>query len=185
MNPKPARLPRVGPETLPEIMGDFTGRDEPLDERVVAASNAEIMLNRVYRNVLGDSVTANVGVWTRYDTGIPHNPQDCYSRAGWEIASRRNLMIPMSDHKPLQIKQFVFQRATSRIAVAYWVNIGDDTITESEGLRQLRQRLRRTGGNLPPLVKVMLQTDAKDIVQAEARLSRAAAALAPYTVAIR
>jgi hypothetical protein len=85
----------------------------------------------------------------------------------------------------MQVKQFVFQRGTSRIAVVYWVQLGDEIVTESEGIRQLRQRLRRTGGNLPPLVKVMLQTDARDVDAAEARLDRFAAALAPYTFAIR
>jgi hypothetical protein len=65
------------------------------------------------------------------------------------------------------------------------VHLGDEIITESEGIRQLRQRLRRTGGNLPPLVKVMLQTDARDVDAAEARIDRFVAALAPYTFAIR
>jgi EpsI family protein len=143
------------------------------------------MVNRVYTNLLGDTVTANVGIWTDYNRGIPHGPQECYPSAGWEISNRREKVIPVRNHEPMQVKQFVFQRGTSRIAVVYWVQLGDEIVTESEGIRQLRQRLRRTGGNLPPLVKVMLQTDARDVDAAEARLDRFAAALAPYTFAIR
>jgi hypothetical protein len=41
-----------------------------------------------------------------------------------------------------------------------------------------------SGENLPPLIKVMLQSNAQDMAQAEARLSRFAAATAPYTLAI-
>jgi mannose/fructose-specific phosphotransferase system component IIA len=57
--------------------------------------------------------------------------------------------------------------------------------TDSERVRQVRQQLRVSGGNLPLLVKVMLQTDATDIAQAEARLSRFIANLRPYTQAIQ
>jgi hypothetical protein len=65
------------------------------------------------------------------------------------------------------------------------VHLGSKCFADSEGVRQTRQQLRTSGGNLPPLIKVMLQTDGKDIGQAEARLSRFAASLMPYTLAIR
>jgi EpsI family protein len=185
MDPPPGPLPNIGPDTLPMNIGDFKGRDEPLDQRVFAATNADAMLNRVYRNELGDSVIASVGVWTEYKRGIPHRPELCYSTAGWDVVSRRLINIPINGGKPIQVKQFVFQRNASRVAVAFWVHVGDDCITESEDIRQLRQRLRATGGHLPPLIKVMLHTDARDLDQAEARLSRLVAAIAPYTGAVR
>jgi EpsI family protein len=183
MDPKPAALPQIGPETLPEVVGDYSGKDKPIDERVVAASNAEAMLNREYTNRLGDSVIVNVGIWTQY-SGIPHKPEECYPSAGWEIASRRLQTISVSGRKPIEFKQYVFQRGTDRIAVAYWVHVGKSTINDGEGMRRLRQHLRMSGENLPPLIKVMLQSNAQDMAQAEARLSRFAAATAPYTLAI-
>jgi EpsI family protein len=185
MDPEPSPVPSIGPSTLPMTIGDFQGRDEPIDQRVFAATSADAMLNRVYRNQLGDSVFVNVGAWTEYKRGIPHRPELCYSTAGWEVVSRRLIKVPISTGKPLEIKQFVFQRENSQIAVVFWVHVGDDCITESEGIRQLRQRLRATGGRLPPLIKVMLHTDARDLTQAEARLSRLVAAIAPYTDKIR
>jgi EpsI family protein len=180
----PAHLPAVGPTTLPKVIGDFTGRDEPLDEHILSATGADAMLNRVFRNRLGDTVFANVSLWTQSDMGIPHKPDQCYPSAGWEIVSRRMLDVPLSSGKTIQVKQFVFQRGTDRIAVAFWVHLGDEIVTESEGVRSMRQRLRKTGGPLPLLVKVMLHTEARDIAQAEARLSRFIAALEPYTQSI-
>jgi EpsI family protein len=183
-DPKPAELPQIGPTTIPENVGDFVGRDAPLDERTVAASNADAMLNRVYENRLGDTVIANIAIWVDFGRGIPHKPEQCYPMAGWEVVNRSKLTVPVSDHQPLHLKQYVFQRDMSRIAVAYWVYLGDQTITDSEEIRPILQRLRRSGGIMPPLVKVMLHTDAPNIEQAQARLSRFVAALAPYTNAI-
>ncbi len=184
-DPGPATLPKVGPQSLPEDIGDYSSRDEPLDEATVAAANADVMLNRVYENRLGDVVVVNVGIWTDYDRGIPHQPIVCYPSAGWEVASRRNVSIAVDQQQPFVVKQFVFQRDSSRIAVVFWVHLGDETITSNEPIRQILQRLRVAGGNRPPLVKVMLQTDAVDLEQANARLSRFAAALVPYTSSIR
>ena len=181
----PAPMPEVGPATLPEIIGDFTGRDEPVDERVLTVTRVDAMLNRVYRNHLGDTVVVNLGVWTRYDMGIPHKPDLCYPSAGWEVVSRRLLDVPVGGQESKTIKQFVFQRGTSRIAVAFWAQIGDHTITDSEQIRELRQRARVTGESMGSLVKVMLHTDAKDVGQAEARLSRFVAALVPHIRTVR
>jgi hypothetical protein len=143
------------------------------------------MLNRVYKNQLGDEVIVNVGIWTKYNRGIPHAPDHCYPMAGWEIARRGKAMISSRPERPFRVKQFIFQRGTSRIAVACWVHLGDHVIIDSEEIRPMLQRLRQTGGKLPPLVKVMLHTSAPDIDQAEARLSRFADALLPFTDTIR
>ncbi len=181
IDPEPATLPLVGIDSLPKSIGDFTGHDEPLDERLVAASDADIMLNRVYRNRLGDFVVVNVGVWANYDKTIPHSPEGCYPAAGWEVASRGLLKLPTNGAEQMEVKRFVFQRGSSRIAVAFWVQLDDAAFIESEGIRQVRQRLRVSGGKLPPLVKVMLQTDAQDVTQAEARLSRFVENIRPFT----
>jgi EpsI family protein len=180
-----AHMPTLGPETLPENIGDFAGKDEPLDERVVTNTRADGMLNRVYRNRLGDSVSVNLGVWTLFDFGIPHAPDTCYPAAGWETVSRQMVPVQIEGQNPITVKQFIFQRGTSRIAVAYWVQIGDVMITDNEPIRKMRQAARGTHEKLPPLVKVMLHTDARDVAQAEARLNRFVANLVPITSKVR
>src|SRR4051812_33573790 len=86
--PQPADMPKLGTTSLPTIVGDYTGHDEPLDDRLTAATQADAMLNRIFRNRLGDTVIANLAVWTQYQLGIPHSPEECYPNAGWEIVSR-------------------------------------------------------------------------------------------------
>ena len=184
-DPGPASLPRVGPEVLPDSIGDFHAHDEAIDQRLLAAANADLMFNRVYQNRLGDTVFVNAGVWTDYGRGIPHAPNVCYPSAGWDIASRSESLVSLSDGVSLKVKRFVFQRDASRVAVMFWVQLGDETTTDSESIRQLFQKLRVTGSPRPPMVKIMLQTDAVDVGQAQARLSRFAAALYPYTRQIR
>jgi EpsI family protein len=184
-DPEPSPLPALGPDSLPQSVGDFVGRDEPMDERVVAKTSCDAMLNRAYENRLGDIVFVNVGVWTDYRLGIPHSPELCYPSAGWEFVTRREVALPVADGQQVNVKQFVFQRRDSQIAVNYWVHLGDETIAETEGIRALRQRLRTGGGKLPPLVKVMLHTDARDPAHAEAMLARFAVELFSYTNAIQ
>lgn len=184
-DPQPSAMPHVGPDSLPDRIGDFVGRDEPLDERIVAKTSCDAMLNRVYENRLGDLVTVNIGVWTDYRLGIPHSPEQCYPMAGWEFVKRRQVAVAIDDGRKVNTKQFLFQRDMLQIAVDYWVHLGDETVVQAEDVRKLRQRLRSSGGNLPPLVKVMLHTDARDPAHAEALLTRFIAALFPYTNAIK
>jgi EpsI family protein len=169
---------------LPDEVGDFVGRDEPLDKRLVRGAEAATMINRVYRNRVGDAVIVNLGVWTQYKKVIPHAPEICYTMAGWEIASRRDMEVPTGSGKKARIKQFIFQNGTKRIAVAFWVHLDDEIFAEGENVRRARQRLRGTGDKLPPLIKVMLQTDAADVEQAQTRLSRFATSLLPYSESI-
>ena len=183
-DPEPSPVPQLGPSTLPDKIGDFVGRDEPLDEDTVAATHCDAMLNRVYENRIGESISVNVGVWTDYRLGIPHTPDMCYPSAGWEPVVRKEVVIPTYDDQSVNAKEFIFQRQTSQIAVTYWVHLGDTTIANPSGIRPLRQRLRTTGENLPPLVKVMLHTSAPDAERAKATLNRFAAALFPHTAAI-
>ena len=86
MDPEPAAIPVTGADTLPSMVGDYLGRDEPIDEKLVRAADSDIMLNRVFENQLGDRMIANVGIWVDYGRGIPHKPDECYPSAGWEIA---------------------------------------------------------------------------------------------------
>jgi EpsI family protein len=184
-DPQPSPLPHLGPDTLPDVIGDYRGRDVPLDPRLTAATNSDAILNRVYENRMGDQVIVNVGVWIEYGRGIPHPPGTCYPMAGWEVVSRRNSKIPLEDGGFLKAMTFLFQRDESRAAVAYWAQLGDETVTHVEQVRPIFQRLRQTGDKMPPLVKVMLHTNAVDFDQANARLLRFAAILFPHTNTIR
>jgi EpsI family protein len=183
--PKSADLPAIGAATLPKSVGDYVGEDEPIEDRVKTVTQADAMLNRVFRNKLGDAVYVTVGIWTQYELGIPHCPEECYPSAGWETVSHDVKTVQSPEGKPVEVKQLVFQRATSRIAVTYWAHLGNEIIHDQEDVRRMRQRLRKTHGKLPPLVKVMLQTDARDLAQGESRLSRFVTAMMPCTAAVK
>ena len=81
-DPMPADVPAIGAATLPMTVGEFTGHDEPMDARVITATQADAMLNRVFRNKFGDTVIASLAVWTDYKLGIPHAPEECYPAPG-------------------------------------------------------------------------------------------------------
>jgi EpsI family protein len=178
--PAIVHVPKMDPSTLPNSIGDFVGRDEPVDKNVLTVTQVDEMMNRVYRNGLGDSIVVHLGLWTQYDMSIPHKPDLCYPSAGWEIVGKRLVTVPVDEQDPITVKQFIFQRGTNRIAVVFWAQLADNVVTDSEGVRGLYQKARVTGEVFPYLVKTMLHTDARDLGQAEARLTRFVAALAPH-----
>ncbi|RUL88153.1 EpsI family protein [Tautonia sociabilis] len=70
--------------TLPMVLGDWLGQDEPVDEDVARESQATEYLNRVYR--LRDRPEIRVWLWMNYsDRGLNlrHSPAICLPSGGW------------------------------------------------------------------------------------------------------
>ncbi len=69
---------------LPMRIGDWTGRDVPLNEAVVQATDADAYISRTYVNE-----AAGLSVWFYLSYGVrardlmPHRPEVCYPDNGW------------------------------------------------------------------------------------------------------
>src|SRR5262245_17857633 len=92
--PAPAVALQHALRELPLNLGEWTGVDGQFDERLFEHAGVSDMLTRTYENSVGEQVSVFVGTWLDYPTFLPHTPDDCYPRAGWEIASRDVIPIP-------------------------------------------------------------------------------------------
>ncbi len=77
-------LPPGALASIPHEIGDWTGRDEALSERVRIATDTDDLVNREYRNSMtGDLVGFYVAYGGQARDLEPHRPEVCYPGNGW------------------------------------------------------------------------------------------------------
>ena len=90
---------------LPMMIGAWQGRDEPLDERIIRATDTDDHVSRRY--VRGsDTVHLFVAYGVNLRDLMPHRPEVCYVGAGWtrdELPAEATLSDGML---PVQIQHF-------------------------------------------------------------------------------
>ena len=73
---------------LPLTLGEWTGRDEEVDEYVLQKTGTDDHVNRVYERKQGrDSVSLWIAYGVRLRDLMPHRPEVCYAGAGWALES--------------------------------------------------------------------------------------------------
>ena len=163
MDPAPIKAPLKPLNELPTTIGPWIGRDMPLDRHIFKNSGAADMVNRIYRNSVDDQVAVNVGVWLDYNPVMPHKPEICYPSAGWEISNRELVKVSPLSGQPFKARVLTLQNKDQRIALLYWV-LMDNTVAVDDGeVRNVLQKHRGFGKTRPPVMKVMLQSDAPDV----------------------
>jgi len=100
----PAALAR-----FPLQIGDWTGEDVPLDEKVVRATDTDAHLNRQYSRHGGlEAISFYIASGVKARDLMPHRPEVCYTGSGWTLMDRRSaeLPLPNSGKLPCHIMQF-------------------------------------------------------------------------------
>jgi EpsI family protein len=115
------RLPRGTLAALPLRLGEWTGRDVPLDDRVIQATDTDDHVHRVYvREDGGPAVTLFLAYGVRMRDLLPHRPEVCYPSAGWTFEGSRALTFTASDGTSIPATLLRFRRGaldTDRMTV--------------------------------------------------------------------
>lgn len=92
---------------LPFEIGNWRGRDVPLDERVATATDTDDHLSRVYKS-RRRTVGLYVAFGTQFRDLLPHRPEVCYPAAGWVLQKTRSevLITDVGRRLPIRIHQF-------------------------------------------------------------------------------
>ena len=110
----PSNKAPIDPNVLarfPVQIGGWTGRDVPLDEAIVRATDTDARINRVYTRGNGlESVSFYVACGVQARDLMPHMPEVCYIGNGWTLMSRNSLKLPLSDGKELPCNVLQFSR---------------------------------------------------------------------------
>jgi len=100
-------------ERLPLQIGDWMGREVPLDEAIVRATDTDAHINRRYSRHNGsESILLYVACGVKARDLMPHRPEVCYTGAGWTLIDKRSMELPLSDGMELPCMALQFSRGT-------------------------------------------------------------------------
>jgi EpsI family protein len=168
--PMPAAPPEQDLAELPRQLGGWQGDDEPLSSGVLVALGADAVVNRDYRNQLGETIGVNVAVFTDYSLSPPHPPFVCYPANGWELQSTRMVAFDRAGSGQVEVPVYAFRKQGEQVMVAFWMQMGDELAFDRDDLRRIQRRLRQSHTPLRLLKKVMLQTRLDTEERSEVRL---------------
>jgi len=124
---------------LPLQIGDWTGRDVPLDEAIIRATDTDAHINRSYsRNNGLEFVSLYIATGVKARDLMPHRPEVCYTGAGWTLIDKRSMELPLSDGTELPCNVMQFSRGiltTKKIVVLDYYIVDGEYCRDVSGLR--------------------------------------------------
>src|SRR5688572_15339309 len=75
-------------------IGHWVGKDVPLEERIVKATDTDDHVNRLYRRSPHEAVTLFVAYGVHLRDLMPHRPEVCYKGAGWIMEDAHIVDVP-------------------------------------------------------------------------------------------
>lgn len=139
--PLPGRIGRNDPVALRQPLASlsltldgWTGRDEPIEERVAAKLGTPDLLLREYENAAGERVWVYVSYFGRQQQGEQsHSPRNCLPGAGWSPVEMRRVPFAFGGRGGGEVNEIVFAKGDRRQVVYYWFR-ERDRIVASEYL---------------------------------------------------
>jgi hypothetical protein len=113
-------------QTIPMTLGDWVGKDEPVDEKIAVESQATEYLNRVY--TLRGQPGVQVWLWMNYsDRGLNlrHSPEVCLPSGGWEKveALTKVVEIGRSGGPPQMVSLLGYGKSELVQKIGFWYYI--------------------------------------------------------------
>ena len=114
-------VPRQPLHDLPYTLGPWTGKEQPLQERVVQVVGVSDYANRVYSRLAEAPVQLYVGYYASQRTGDTiHSPKNCLPGAGWDPIRSGYATIPIAGGRKIVVNEYVIQQGQSKQLVFYW-----------------------------------------------------------------
>ncbi len=166
------RVPRSEPiRLMPTHIGNWSSRDEPMDDQVLQILGKGDFLNRVYEAREGERPVAPVGLFIGYfptqRTGQTiHSPQHCLPGAGWTFESSRYTTMKAADQVDYQVGEYVISNGETRQFVLYWYqahgrSVANEYVSKAYLIADAI-RLNRTDGALVRVITPILPSEPID-----------------------
>lgn len=121
-------LPQGALDKLPMRIGAWVGKDVPMDEAIIKATDTDARINRFYTRA-GESVGLYVAYGVRARDLMPHRPEVCYPGGGWTLEDSRDTELTLTDRTKLRCRILRFSRtglAIERVTVLnYYIVDGE------------------------------------------------------------
>lgn len=131
---------------IPLMLNGWSGEDQPIPEYVTETLAYDAATYRVYANNIGRKAHVWVIFWNRFTNSDPHDPDVCWPRRGFELASRTQ--EPMScNGKPLLATTRDYRRGPERERLVYWMQDGNEFLPDPDAPPKEKGLLRKRTGN--------------------------------------
>ena len=179
-------MPPIDPNALakfPMEIGSWTGREMPLEEAIIEATDTDAHISRSYsRNNGLEAVAFYVAFGQRARDLMPHRPEVCYVGAGWTRDDIESVELPLGDGAILPCTILQFSRGPlikSRILLLDYY-IVDGSICRDISL--LRSKIWRGSGSINYTAQIQISVPilaSQDIESAKETVSAFAVDSAP------
>jgi EpsI family protein len=116
-----AIVPRQPLHDLPYVLGPWTGKEQPLEDRVIQVAGVSDYTDRTYSQPGETPVQLYVGYYASQRTGDTiHSPKNCLPGSGWDpIQSGYATVLVPGGHR-IVVNEYVIQRDQNKQLVFYW-----------------------------------------------------------------
>ncbi len=166
--PVPERM-----SSFPVTLGDWNGRDVPIDPEALAILGPGDFLNRVYYSSQGKGlVSLFIAYFPSQRTGdTMHSPKNCLPGSGWTFVSSGTTDVATGGH-PLHVGRYIIGKGNERQFVLYWYQAhGRAVVSEYWAKIYLVTdsiRMNRTDGSLVRVITPMLPGEDEQAAEARA-----------------
>jgi EpsI family protein len=171
--PSGIALPTQPLENLPKVLGsnpEWTGSDSELNDEVFEAVDADKIVNREYRNALGNVISLHMPIFKNHSKPFtPHSPRHCYKGGGFEILNDDVRSIPIDEDTKLKVRFLTLERGTEHAQVLFWYQLGHRIVTNDPEMRRARWD-ERWQKKRAPVIKVLLETRGQNDILGEEQL---------------
>ena len=109
-------MPPIDPNALakfPMQIGSWTGREAPLDDAIIKATDTDAHISRNYMREGGfEGVALYVAFGQKARDLMPHRPEVCYVGAGWTRGRVESVELPLEDGTKLPCNILQFSRGS-------------------------------------------------------------------------
>jgi EpsI family protein len=146
-------------QKLPLKIGDWAGKEVPLKEEVVVATDTDAHVNRSYSR-FSDHVVLYIAYGVKARDLMPHRPEVCYTGAGWNLDDKSSAEIPLSSDTNLTYTLMQFSRgglnAKKTIVLNYYIVDGQ----YCSDVSLLRSKAWKGSGTIGYVAQVQIVTAA-------------------------
>jgi EpsI family protein len=146
-------------EKLPFEFGNWTGRDAPLPEAVILATDTDAHLSRIYsKRNSADYVSLYIAYGVRARDLMPHRPEVCYTGAGWTLLDKSSKKLSTSTKNAIELpcNIYIFSRGAlstnKTLVLDYYIVDGQ----YSRDVSLLRSRAWRGSGTIDYVAQVQI-----------------------------
>lgn len=158
---------------FPMQIGDWSGREVPIDDAVVRATDTDAHISRQYSRRGGlEAVSFYVACGVRARDLMPHRPEVCYTGAGWTVVEHHVVELAVPDGNNLPCSVYQFSRGAlraERVLVLYYYLV-DGRYCQDVSL--LRSQAWRGSGTVGYVAQVQVMTPVASASDAQAARER-------------